>query len=103
MPRQVHLAGHVKLTPEPLLQYCELAGLDETSLLILMARANLYELQGSEASPHFLEKAAEARQQLFVEMIEQEEDVWSQCTVCQQPLGPHEASDASKGSDGKIL
>ena len=58
------------LTLEALPQYCELAGLDETSLLIFMARANLYELQASQSATQFLDKAAEARQQLFVEMFE---------------------------------
>ena len=50
-----------------------------------------------------LEKAAEYRQELFVEMINQNVDVPVKCAVCRKKMNGHKASVAQAGQKAKIV
>ena len=50
-----------------------------------------------------LERAAEFRQELFVEMIDQNVDVPKRCAVCRKKINGHKASSNEAGQKAKIM
>ena len=50
-----------------------------------------------------LERAADYRQELFVEMIDQNVDVLLHCAVCRKKISGHKASLKDAGQKAKII
>ena len=74
-----------------LLQYADLNG-DCNLLLVLLTLANNCELQPHVRNPTLKIQAAEHRQQLFVEMINEGEPIHKNCAVCQKDMSAHKPS-----------
>ncbi len=74
-----------------LLQYADLNG-DCNLLLVLLTLANNCEVQPHVRDPTLEIQAAEYRQQLFVEMINEGEPIHKNCAVCQKDMNAHKPS-----------
>lgn len=83
------------------LQYVS-CGNPSHKLEVLAALADNCELSPSGGKQE-LEDAAEYRQKLFVEMIDQSKSVLKQCAVCCKSIQAHKASDTSKGHKSKVV
>ena len=85
------------------LQYITFSANSKYKLNILLGLANNCELEAAEGDSSLREQAAEYRQQLFVEMIDQDVKVPVVCAGCNQVLHAHEPSECYKGSKVKML
>jgi len=97
---------HEATQPQPItlvLQYLELTNDPKQKMRVLMGLANNCELQASDSNSSLRERAAEYRQQMFVEMINQELDVPHLCSVCEEDLNAHKPSEANHWSECKVL
>lgn len=83
-----------------LLQYTRYA--PTCKLQVLAALADNCEL-ASFGGDEMLERAAEFRQELFVEMIDQNVDVPKRCAVCRKKMNGHKASLNEAGQKAKIM
>ena len=72
-----------------LLQYANLNGDYRNLLAVLLTLANNCELQPHVRNPTLKIQAAEYRQQLFVEMINEGDLIHKKCAVCQKELNAH--------------
>lgn len=88
---------------EPLcsLQYTRYT-LPKFKLEVLAALADSCEL-ASAGGKEVLERAADYRQELFVEMIDQNVDVHMHCAVCRKKVSGHKASLKDAGHKVKIM
>ncbi len=76
----------------------------EQQLLVLLRLANKCELQASDADFSLREKAAGLRQELLVEMVNQEKEVSRKYAACQEVINAHNPSQPHQGDDDmKIL
>ena len=75
-----------------LLQYADLNGDYRNLLAVLLTLANNCELQPHARDPTLKTQAAEYRQQLFVEMINEGEPIHKNCAVCQKNMNAHKPS-----------
>ncbi len=81
---------------------CSIPGHPSHKLQVLLGLADNCELAPS-GRDHMLEKAAEYRQKLFVEMIDQGLDVPRRCSVCHQPINAHRASGTGERRSSRVL
>lgn len=84
-------------------QYLELTLDAEQELHVLMRLANNCELQASDEDFSLRKRAAEFRQELLVEMVNQEREVLRRCAACQEVINAHNPSQPHQGDDMKIL
>jgi len=84
-------------------QYLELSLEATQKLHVLMSLANNCELQASDADFSLREKAAGFRQELLVEMVNQEKEVTRKCAACDEVINAHNPSQPHQGDDMKIL
>ena len=84
-------------------QYLELTLDTEQKMHVLMGLANNCELQASDADFSLREKAAGFRQELLVEMVNQEKEILRKCAACQEVINAHNPSQPHQGDDMKIL
>lgn len=70
---------------------------------VLIRLANNCELQASDADFSLREKAAGFRQELLVEMVNQEKEVLRKCAACQEVINAHNPTQPHQGDDMKIL
>jgi hypothetical protein len=75
-----------------LLQYADLNGDYRNLLAVLLTLANNCELQPLVRDLTLKSQAAEYRQQLFVEMINEGEPIPKKCAVCQKNMNAHKPS-----------
>lgn len=68
-----------------------------------MSLANNCELQASDTDFSLREKAAGFRQELLVEMVNQEKEVTRKCAACDEVINAHNPSQPHQGDDMKIL
>jgi len=73
-------------------QYADLNGDYRNLLAVLLTLANNCELQPLVRDPTLNIQAAEYRQQLFVEMINEGEPIHKKCAVCQKNMNAHKPS-----------
>ena len=73
-------------------QYADLNGDYRNLLAVLLTLANDCELQPIVRDPTLHIQAAEYRQQLFVEMINEGESIHNTCVVCQKNMDAHKPS-----------
>ena len=100
--------GHAgKITASELcivcLQYIPFGCDSKLELKILLGLANNCELESSGRDSSLLEQAAEYRQQLFVEMINQDIKIPLECARCNTTLFAHKPSATLQGSKSQIL
>ena len=85
------------------LQYITFGCDDKLKLKILLGLANSCELESSGRDSSLLEQAAEYRQQLFVEMINQDIKIPLECARCNTALLAHKPSEMLQGSKSQML
>ena len=85
------------------MQYVDLNGDYRNLLAILLTLANNCELQPFVLDSSLPHQAAEYRQQLFVEMINEGEPVPRKCAVCNKKVNAHKPSALPEVPKAKVM
>ena len=85
------------------MQYVDLNGDYRNLLAVLLTLANNCELQPFVLDSSLPHQAAEYRQQLFVEMINEGEPVPRKCAVCNKKMNPHKPSALPEVPKAKVM
>ena len=89
--------------PLAVVQYVDLNGDYRNRLAILLTLANNCELQPFVRDANLPHQAAEYRQQLFVEMINEGELVPKKCAVCNDDMNAHKPSALPDMPKAKVM